>query len=312
MIIYWNLELSQRQPSLAKKGWRFFQMKYMKTVLILAFSMLMMGMSNVEASTIHAEEEQQTMLPDYGNHVHTGSCDGSHSCNTCKQGPPGPKGDTGPVGPQGPAGPVGPTGATGPAGPQGPAGVGTPGPVGPMGPQGPAGPPGGICSENMNAQAHWDGDVPLVFMDTTDVMITIPRDNCKPNDMLWYDRESQVMLIWDYNHPSGIPHVTGFKRGGEIPIWTHIAVLTPRVFHFVASAPHSHGPNSPALYPTHFCTVGLANMIAGATRSGVFYGTYPISILTTYGTIPLTEITADVWDAMTGHTHEHLEMTPPQ
>jgi hypothetical protein len=96
--------------------------------IVLTFGFVLMG--------DNANAEQQTMLPDYGNHNHTGACDGSHSCNSCKQGPPGPKGDTGPMGPQGPAGPMGPKGL------QGPAGVGTPGPVGPMGPQGPQGLPG--------------------------------------------------------------------------------------------------------------------------------------------------------------------------
>ncbi len=229
------------------------------------------------------------------------------TCVTGTEG--GCKPPTEPTPAPGPPGPPGPQGPPGPAGPQGP--EGPKGDPGPQGPEGPPGPPGGECVENMSEWAHWDGDVPLVYMDTTDVMLTIPRGNCRPNDMLWYDRESRVMLFWDYNHPSGTPHVTGFRRGGEIPVWTHIAVLTPRVFHFVASAPHNHGPNSPARFPTHFCTVGLGNMILGATKKGVYYGSYPITILTTYGTIPLTEITPEVWEAMVGHDHDHMEMTPP-
>lgn len=174
--------------------------------IVLTLSFVLMGNN--------ANAEQQTMLPDYGNHNHTGVCDGSHSCNTCKQGPPGPKGDPGPMGPQGPAGP---TGATGP---QGPAGVGTPGPagptgatgpVGPMGPQGPAG--SGIVIKPIPYNVPYDlfGVIRQYFGNNpVYVQVNVPNSNL--NDEVWYNPQTRMGFYIDNNDPSG-PRVAMWRTG---------------------------------------------------------------------------------------------------
>jgi hypothetical protein len=144
----------------------------------------------------------------------------------------------------------------------------------------------------MHESWHWDGDIPAVFMDSTDIVITIPRAVGKRNDELWYDRESDILIVWDYNHPSGIPHVIALKRGGELPAWTHVSVMRPRVFNFVASQPHSH-PGKPS-YPTHKCTIDLERLKRSAQRLGVFFDWMPIDQFTTSGQV--TILPSDVWE----------------
>jgi hypothetical protein len=129
-------------------------------------------------------------------------------------------------------------------------------------------------------------------MDPTDLVLTIPRGPGKRNDELWYDRENDVLVVWDYNHPSGIPYVMAMRRGGELPVWTHISVLLPRVFHFVASRPHTHpGRDS---YPTHKCTVDLERLQRSAQRLGVYFDWMPIDQFTTSGKI--TVLPSALWE----------------
>lgn len=139
---------------------------------------------------------------------------------------------------------------------------------------------------------HWDGDIPGVYLDATDIVITIPRGPGKRNDELWYDRESDLLVVWDYNHASGIPHVMALKRGGELPAWTHISVLTPRVFHFVVSRPHVHPGR--VSYPTHKCTVDLERLQRAAQQRGFYIDWIPIDQFTTSGQI--TVLPSSVWE----------------
>lgn len=195
-----------------------------------------------------------------------------------------PKGCEGRPGKDGVPGPQGPQGPTGPAGPQGPAG--------PRGPQGEPGTCEGSCPvEVVYLPMHVDYDFPIRLL-KTDPVITIPRAPGKMNDELWYASTLDMLVVFDYNHPSGTPHVVALQRRGEVQPWDHVTVLLPRVFHFIGYGAHRH-PDGSTWTSTHKCTLDLERLLVRARAEGVIYDWMPI---TQFQTFPVLSVSSELWE----------------
>jgi hypothetical protein len=98
------------------------------------------------------------------------------------------------------------------------------------------------------------------------------------NDLLIYFR-SGLMVVIDFNHPSGTPYFMAINRRGERVPWDQIEPLAPRVFHFF----HSSG---------YWCIVNWSRLVelAGGAQW------VPLSAIQV-PTASLSDVAADVSDA---------------
>lgn len=195
----------------------------------------------------------------------------------------GPKGDKGDPGDRGPKGDPGDRGKDGLPGKDGLNGIN-----GRDGIDGKDGAPGtcqGLCGVEYAESVHWDGEYQIALTPKA-FGGTISRASGKRSDEWVYMPETDAMLVFDYNAPTG-PRVLAFKRGGEVVPWQIVGAIGPRVFSFKAQ--------NPMTGKLHHCIVSLDKLLAYAEAQGLSLGWHDLAQFTTQGV--LSTLSADAWAA---------------
>lgn len=158
---------------------------------------------------------------------------------------------------------------------------GKPGPKGDTGPMGPAGPKGECnCKPKTPISIHLDAEYYLQSngfpIPTPDITVPTPSNGVLANE-LWYFKNPNACVFFDYNHSSGIPHFIVFFRAGELNSWDKITPLGDKVWNWIAQ--------NPTTGRAHICIVSLDKIISNPAR--IIQGWTPIDkAYLTFGTWP--------------------------